>query len=182
MIKPNRKYYKLFYDLLVTFFFSAIITTVMTVIYNGFNSGFFITWLKSFIIGSAIAYPISEHVLSNVGKISNKLFPVDSVSGENLYLIPNGKLDDEISTVLHDKKNIRIEKIVSQGHTTEWYDQTQYEFVSLLSGEAVLEFENGRLLKLTKGDNILIEPHQIHRVASTSKNPPCIWLCVFFDE
>ena len=42
------------------------------------------------------------------------------------------------------------------------------------------EHEDGRLISLSKGDALLIAPRERHRVAFTSSDPPCVWLCVFY--
>lgn len=95
----------------------------------------------------------------------------------NLFDFPQKHFDEEIVKILHESKNFRIEKIMSDGQTTDWYDQEQAEWVCLLEGSAVLEFEN-RKQRLKKGESVLILPHERHRVAKTKQ---CIWLCVFFD-
>ncbi len=80
----------------------------------------------------------------------------------------------------HD--NIRVEKIVSNGQTTpshEWYDQDETEFVLLLEGHAIIEFED-KEVELLKGDYLIIEKHIRHRVKYTSKNESSIWLAVFY--
>ena len=51
-------------------------------------------------------------------------------------------------------ETIKIEKIVSNGQTSPenfWYEQEKSEFVLLLEGFAILEFEN-REVELKKGD------------------------------
>ena len=73
---------------------------------------------------------------------------------------------------------MRIEKIVSDGHTTGWYDQDEDEWVCLLTGEAELEFENETKL-LRAGEWLLIERYKRHRVTRTTQ---CVWLCVFIGE
>ena len=98
----------------------------------------------------------------------------------NLFDIPEKNFAKEIVDILGKSDNVRIERILSSGHTTDWYDQEQEEFVILLSGEAVLEFENGDKLKLCKGDNLVIKAHEKHRVVYTSSEPVCVWLCVFY--
>jgi len=75
---------------------------------------------------------------------------------------------------------VRIERIVSAGQVSGWYDQEEAEFVALLEGGAAIEYGDGSVMNLKKGDTLLIEPHVRHRVAFTSVNPPCIWLCVFY--
>jgi cupin 2 domain-containing protein len=98
----------------------------------------------------------------------------------NIYEIPPLPLGEEVTTVLTENENIRIERIISTGQVSNWYDQTETEFVILLEGNAVIEYENGRSVAMSKGDTLLIEPHERHRVSFTSSEPPCIWLCVFY--
>ena len=100
----------------------------------------------------------------------------------NLFDLPNPLPDDEEFTELIRSKNLRIERIVSSGQTTpagNWYDQEEDEWVALLQGEAVLEYETGEMLHLSAGDHIFLPAHCRHRVAYTSTQPPCIWLAVF---
>jgi cupin 2 domain-containing protein len=89
-------------------------------------------------------------------------------------------MDAEQTDVLLSDGGVRVERIVSSGQTTDWYDQAETEFVALISGQAVIEYADGETVTLAAGDTLLIEPHEKHRVAYTSANPPCIWLCVFY--
>lgn len=98
----------------------------------------------------------------------------------NLFQTPGAVLPEELVSVLAQSEAVRIERIVSTGQTSNWYDQAEAEFVALLAGSATLEFEDGKTLALSPGDNLVIPPHQRHRVAHTSTTPPAIWLCVFF--
>jgi len=102
--------------------------------------------------------------------------------GINLYDVPHQVLPAELVTVLAENQQVRIERIVSTGQTSCWYDQVQAEFVALLTGTATIEFLGGKQCPMLPGDTLLIEPHQVHRVAATSVDPPCVWLCVFFDS
>lgn len=83
-------------------------------------------------------------------------------------------------------KNVRIERIVSNGQTSPkdfWYDQEENEFVLLLDGEAILEFkeeDNVKEVKLCKDDYIDIKAHVKHRVKYTDTKKPTIWLAVFY--
>ena len=100
----------------------------------------------------------------------------------NLFDLPNPLPEDEEFTELFHSKDLRIERIVSIGQTTpagEWYDQDQDEWVVLIQGKAVLEYETGEKLRLSAGDHTLLPAHCRHRVAYTSRQPPCIWLAVF---
>jgi cupin 2 domain-containing protein len=98
----------------------------------------------------------------------------------NIFDLPKLPLPGELTTVLAENNNARIVRIVSTGQTSDWYDQTETEFVVLLEGNAIIEFENGKTIALKKGDTILINPHEKHRVSFTSTEPPCVWLCVFY--
>ena len=94
--------------------------------------------------------------------------------------MPPLPLTEEVTTILTENKNIRIERIISTGQVSDWYDQVETEFVVLLDGNAVIEYENGTSIEISKGDTFLIESHERHRVSYTSSEPPCIWLCVFY--
>lgn len=97
----------------------------------------------------------------------------------NLFDLPNVPLAEELITVLLESPSVRVERIVSTGQTSDWYDQDENEFVALLQGEAELEYDDGGTIYMKAGDTLLIPPHRRHRVSYTSENPPCVWLCVF---
>lgn len=96
----------------------------------------------------------------------------------NLFEFSEKNFKEEKIEVLLDSKVIRIERILSDGHVSGWYDQEEAEWVSLLEGEAELEFEDRKLV-LKKGESVLINPHEKHRVSKTGR---CIWLCVFYKS
>jgi len=98
----------------------------------------------------------------------------------NIFDLPNLPLSEELVTTIVEGKNIRIERIVSTGQSSDWYDQPETEFVALLRGRAVIEFDAGRQVVMNKGDTLLIAPHQRHRILETSVKPCCVWLCVFY--
>lgn len=98
----------------------------------------------------------------------------------NIYDMPKLPLPDELITILAETDTVRIERIISTGQVSDWYDQTETEFVVLLEGSAVIEFENRENMALSRGDTIIIKPHEWHRVNYTSTDPPCVWLCVFY--
>ena len=91
---------------------------------------------------------------------------------------------NEIFEVIADSRNVRIERILSKGHTTpagEWYDQDLNEFVVLLKGRATLLFEvNNELYDLKPGDFINIPAHTRHRVEWTEENKVSVWLAVYY--
>lgn len=78
--------------------------------------------------------------------------------------------------------SLRIERIVSDGHATpvnEWYDQDTTEWVLLLSGSAILRFEDDPSPRhLQPGDWLEIIPHRRHRVEATSSAQKSVWLAV----
>ena len=96
------------------------------------------------------------------------------------------QLPDELVSVLLENENVKIERIVSDGHASSegfWYDQDQHEWVFLVSGSAVLliEKESGiERVELNTGDYLQIPAHQRHRVEKTSSTQKTIWLAVFF--
>ena len=92
------------------------------------------------------------------------------------------QLEDEAIEVLAQKEDVRIERIVSRGHTSPpgfWYDQEQAEFVTLLQGAARLLFED-EVLELQPGDWVNIPPHRKHRVEWTDPDQTTIWLAMFY--
>ncbi len=79
-------------------------------------------------------------------------------------------------------ETIKIEKIVSNGQISPknfWYEQEKSEFILLLEGFAILEFED-REVELKKGDCLNIKAMEKHRVKFTSLDEPTIWFAVFY--
>lgn len=94
---------------------------------------------------------------------------------ENIFL--NG--DEEEVKTISKFKNVRIERIISTGQASGWYDQDEDEWVCLVKGKAQLEFKDSEPIDLKEGDTLFLKAHRLHRVSYTSKNPECIWICVF---
>jgi cupin 2 domain-containing protein len=90
----------------------------------------------------------------------------------------------ERTDVLLTQPGLRIERIVSYGHTSPpgfWYDQAEAEWVTVLTGRARLRFADeteGRVL--APGDWVEIAPHRRHRVEWTDPTVPTVWLAVFY--
>lgn len=102
----------------------------------------------------------------------------------NFFEIPSEKTEEELVCTLLTAPGFRVERIVSQGHRSPdgfWYDQSEDEWVLVLSGSAVLEVE-GTERFLSSGDSLLLPAHQKHRVLETSAEPPCVWLCIFGNQ
>ena len=92
-------------------------------------------------------------------------------------------LPNEIAETLVRAGNIRIERIVSQGHASPpdfCYDQDQNEFVLLVQGAARLRFEDD-VVEMRPGDWIDIPAHRKHRVEWTTPETKSIWLAVFYE-
>ena len=90
-------------------------------------------------------------------------------------------LPEELFTQLLESKNVQIERIVSEGQsspTGEWYDQLQNEWVIVLQGEAVIEYENTEQRTLNVGDFAFIPTHTRHRVSWTTATQQTIWLAI----
>ncbi len=90
---------------------------------------------------------------------------------------------DEVTETLEENEHVRIERIVSGGHSSPpgfWYDQDEHEWVMLLHGEARLLFEGDtEPLLLKPGDHVNIPAHRRHRVEWTTPHEPTVWLAVF---
>ncbi|MCR9119889.1 MAG: cupin domain-containing protein [bacterium] len=102
---------------------------------------------------------------------------------ENLFDFPS-ELPEELTQTLLQAGGVRIERIVSTGQSSPagfWYDQTEHEWVVVLSGSARLEFED-EIQELAPGDYVNIPAGVKHRVAATSKHEPTVWLAVFYSD
>ncbi|MFR8927903.1 cupin domain-containing protein [Peptoniphilus senegalensis] len=84
--------------------------------------------------------------------------------------------DGEIEEKIYEDDTLRIIRTMSLNQATGFYDQDELEIVILLGGVAELEYDDGRIISLEKGDTLEIKPHEIHRVKSQEK---AIWLCIF---
>ena len=91
------------------------------------------------------------------------------------------KSEEKFFEIFKNEK-IKIEKIVSNGQCSPdnfWYEQEENEFVLLLEGFAIVEFEDFEM-ELKKGDCLNIKAMQKHRVKFTSQTEPTIWFAVFY--
>lgn len=89
---------------------------------------------------------------------------------------------EHFATVLQNG-NLRIERIVSRGHSSPqsgWYDQSRGEWVLILQGAAILAFEDGSEIRLEPGAYVDIQPHRRHRVKWTDPDIDTVWLAVHY--
>ena len=87
--------------------------------------------------------------------------------------------EEEIVDILKENENVKIERIISRGQVSDWMVQEKREYVLLIQGNAVIEF-NDKTVEMKSGDTLFIEKMERHRVGYTSENPCCIWFCIYF--
>lgn len=95
--------------------------------------------------------------------------------------IPTELKDERFEDIL-TSKNVKIERIVSKGHSSPksgWYDQEKDEWVLVLQGEAIIAFEN-KEVRLMAGNYLNIPAHVKHKVAWTLPDKETIWLAVHY--
>lgn len=120
--------------------------------------------------------PLLPEQLSYNRIVSNKKTTLKMNLFETSHLTHEKEQSEEILR----EGTLLIEKLTSFGHPTpngDWYDQAQREWVALLEGSATLRFQDGRSIEMIKGDHIIIEPHEVHRVETVSFD--AIWIAVF---
>jgi cupin 2 domain-containing protein len=103
----------------------------------------------------------------------------------NLYDHIPEKAENEIIEILSSGKNFRVERILSYGQSTpekSWYDQDENEWVIVLEGGAVIEFQDDELIEMLPGNYLYIPAHKKHRVKSTFSKETTIWLAFFIKE
>ena len=104
---------------------------------------------------------------------------------KNIFETIPANIDTEICEQLAAGNGTRIERIVSKGHTSPdsgWYDQDENEWVLVLTGGAVLLFEDNSSINLKAGDYINIPAHRKHKVTWTDPETETVWLAVFYGE
>jgi cupin 2 domain-containing protein len=97
----------------------------------------------------------------------------------NLYDAPQASPGEVCETLAGGRGGWKLERILSFGCASPdgfWYDQAQDEWVTLLRGTAVLEFDGAPPLPLKAGDHVVIPARQRHRVSAVS--PDAVWLAL----
>ena len=101
----------------------------------------------------------------------------------NIFENIPSEIKEELFEDILSKDGLKIERIISKGHTTqefEWYNQKSNEWVIVLKGEAILEFEDGSNEKLKEGDYLNIPAFAKHRVSWTKPDAETIWLAIHY--
>jgi cupin 2 domain-containing protein len=102
---------------------------------------------------------------------------------ENIFSNIPSELPNEIFEDIIITEKLKIERIVSMGQTspdTGWYDQSENEWIIVLSGYGVIEYINGVKVTLKQGDYLNIKAHEKHRVIETSPDEVTVWLAIFY--
>ena len=102
-----------------------------------------------------------------------------SVEIKNIFTQISCAAGEEEFLTLLEGNGVKIQRIVSHASSTsenDWYDQVYTEWVMVLRGYAVLEFESGQRIEMKEGDYLAIPAHARHRVNETG--PETIWLVV----
>lgn len=92
-------------------------------------------------------------------------------------------LQEELFEDIISNDDLKIERIVSYGHTSPesgWYESELNEWVILMQGEARLSFDNKDDVHLKTGDYINIQALQKHKVAWTLEKIETIWLAIYY--
>lgn len=101
----------------------------------------------------------------------------------NLFSSLPDCLDGEVFQELITQPHVRIERIVSRGHSSPasgWYDQSDHEWVIVLQGAGSIRFEDGSEIRLEAGDYLTIPAHTKHQVCWTDPERHTVWLAVFY--
>lgn len=101
----------------------------------------------------------------------------------NIFANIPPQIKEELFEDIVKNEGVKIERIISKGHITtefEWYNQKMDEWVIVLKGEAILEFENSDDIRLEEGDYLSIPANTKHRVSWTKPNEETVWLAIHY--
>jgi cupin 2 domain-containing protein len=91
-------------------------------------------------------------------------------------------LPEELFECLLKTEHVAIERIISKGHASAagfWHDQDWDEWVLILQGQAMIQFDpDPQTITLTVGDYLLIPAHTRHRLQWTTPASDTVWLAV----
>jgi cupin 2 domain-containing protein len=104
---------------------------------------------------------------------------------DNIFSAIPDALDSEIFELLAAGGDTRIERIISRGQSSPdsgWYNQPQSEWVIVLRGSALLEYQSGEAFRLEEGSHLNIPAGTAHRVAWTASDTETVWLAVHYGR
>jgi cupin 2 domain-containing protein len=108
------------------------------------------------------------------------------MAGNLLVDLPAAPEATERLETLLVRPGVRIERIVSSGQASPpgfWYEQDDVEWVLLVSGAALLRFEDeAEVRRLRPGDWLCIRSRRRHRVEWTVADAPTVWLVVHIQD
>ena len=102
----------------------------------------------------------------------------------NLFESIPESIQDEVVTEFARTKHVKIARIVSpclMPPTSDWYDQSENEWVIVLEGEAKIVFDNNEEIHLKAGGYVDIPAHKRHKVTWTSPHTQTIWLAIHYQ-
>ena len=103
---------------------------------------------------------------------------------KNIFDAISTKQKDEVFTDLLKCENVRVERIVSYGHSSPesgWYEQNEHEWIMVLQGAAELLYFDQSRKRLKAGDFVLIPAGEKHKVSWTKPSQATVWLAIFFS-
>ena len=102
---------------------------------------------------------------------------------DNIFSAIPDAFDKETFELLAAGGDTRIERIISRGQSSPgsgWYDQSRSEWVIVLRGSALVEYQSGEEFRLEEGSYLDIPAGTAHRVAWTDPDRETIWLAVHY--
>ncbi|MGA2032976.1 MAG: cupin domain-containing protein [Thermoguttaceae bacterium] len=105
---------------------------------------------------------------------------------ENLFDNIPAIVAEEMFTTLFQANDVRIERIVSEGHASPpefWCDQDRNEWVMVLEGSAAVQFDrDAEPVTLRRGSYLNIPAHAKHRVVWTDPSQKTVWLAIHYRK
>jgi len=105
--------------------------------------------------------------------------------GLNLQTSEPTARDAEVTETIATGKGVRLERIVSFGQASPegfWYDQSETEWVTVLTGRARIRIaDQANAINLGPGDTLLLPAHCRHRIEWTDPDQSTVWLALFVD-
>lgn len=117
------------------------------------------------------------------GQNDHSLFSMKQLSKGNLFDKIPKYIEKEIFEELLKRPGLSIQRILTQGQTTDWLKQDTDEWVVLLAGSAKLLFEEkNRRVSMKPGDYVQIPAGCRHRVSWTDPGQKSVWLAIHYKN